>query len=682
MSAKLSVKSGNFMNENNHILRRFVCFFGFTLVFIVSAHSVFAQCANYFKSNYNVINKISIGYPQEPKLDDWTGDGKSDFWNFRLNQSTLRFDVVIYPSKPTGYWDWTAPLVYTTTTFANGVPIDINSDGRMDLIEGDPREMRIHRNTGNGTLVASSVISDTEGFSNVGFFDINGDNLLDWVYTASVPSFSMRYQLQNPEGTFGNKTNIATGFQLFSNAVGDFDGDGRNDIIANVDQNSYVMIKNMGNGTFQVGSARTAEISAFSSLVRDFNNDGKDDVLSRASIFYGQANGTFLPQPLSAVSTSLLPAELNGDGNLDVVEFGTNSYATHINNGAGGFTRTVYPKPFVASGFTTIGWRFEDFNRDGKDDFYDGRTTNPIYNYNAFGEKLLTIKENVCRSSGETKMMDFDDNENADLMMWNPNGGIWSSKNANYTNPEGVLRSFQWRESASSDIPAPGDFDGDGKTDYAVFRNSTGAWYIFRGSDSTLTTMLFGTAGDIAVPNDYDGDGKTDIAVFRPSNGDWYFWSSETQQFLGVHWGTNGDKPVPADYDGDGKTDIGVFRTSSGYWYYLKSSDGSFFSQQWGISTDKPVPADYDGDGKADLAVYRNGTWWLVRSVDNSAIGVQWGSAGDVPVPVYRNSINADFTVYRPSNNTWRGYENRNTQLSITFGTSQDTPIHFGLPNN
>jgi len=678
------------MKENNLILQRFVWLFVFSSVFIVSALSASAQCGNYFKSNYNVISKLGTSnFVREPKLDDWTGDGRSDFWNFRGNQTTFRLDVVIYPSQPNGYWDWNNPIIYTTTILGDGEywVKDVDADGRVDLIYGSPGDMRIHRNVGTSTLVASPAFTDSDGgfvsTSNVGFFDVNGDSLLDWVYSVSInSSFTLRYQLQNSNGTFGSKTNITTGFTPSSNAVGDFDGDGRKDIIFPPSPNTYTMVRNTGNGVFQVGPATSAEITVFRNPVRDFNNDGKDDVLSRTSIFYGQANGTFQQLPLSAVSSFLLPAELNGDGNLDVVEFGTNDYATHINNGAGGFSRTVYPKPLVASGFTTFGWKFEDFNADGKDDFYDGRTTSPIYNYNAFGEKLLTIKGNVCQASGETKMLDFDDNENSDLTMWNPSNGVWSSKNANYTNVEGTARSFQWGTGASGDVPAPGDFDGDGKTDYAVYRNSTGAWYVLNSSNSTLTALSFGTTGDIAVPNDYDGGGKTDIAVFRPSNGDWYFWSSEAQQFLGVHWGTNGDKPVPADYDGDGKTDIGVFRPSSGYWYYLKSLDGGFVSQQWGISTDKLVPADYDGDGKADLTVYRNGTWWVLRSVDNSAIGIQWGTAGDIPVPVYRNSINADFTIYRPSNNTWRGYENRNTQLSVTLGTSQDTPVYFGLPNN
>jgi hypothetical protein len=55
-----------------------------------------------------------------------------------------------------------------------------------------------------------------------------------------------------------------------------------------------------------------------------------------------------------------------------------------------------------------------------------------------------------------------------------------------------------------------GDFDGDGKADIAVFRPSTGAWYILNSRTATPSTYSWGAAGDIPVPGDYDGDGKTD----------------------------------------------------------------------------------------------------------------------------------------------------------------------------
>ena len=66
----------------------------------------------------------------------------------------------------------------------------------------------------------------------------------------------------------------------------------------------------------------------------------------------------------------------------------------------------------------------------------------------------------------------------------------------------------------------PGDYDGDGLTDVAVYRPSTGAWMLrTSGSNYALTSYTWGVSTDMAVPGDYDGDGRTDVAVFRPSTG-------------------------------------------------------------------------------------------------------------------------------------------------------------------
>ncbi|MBA4183623.1 MAG: VCBS repeat-containing protein [Acidobacteria bacterium] len=93
------------------------------------------------------------------------------------------------------------------------------------------------------------------------------------------------------------------------------------------------------------------------------------------------------------------------------------------------------------------------------------------------------------------------------------------------------------------------------------------------------------------VPGDYDGDGRTDFAVFRQvsTSGVWYVLRSSDNVFQTVQWGLNTDKPVPGDYDGDGRTDIAVYR--NGTWYIVQSSNGQFATHQFGASSDIPIAA-------------------------------------------------------------------------------------------
>ncbi|MDQ1357811.1 MAG: hypothetical protein QOG44_2184 [Acidimicrobiaceae bacterium] len=220
----------------------------------------------------------------------------------------------------------------------------------------------------------------------------------------------------------------------------------------------------------------------------------------------------------------------------------------------------------------------------------------------------------------------------------------------------------------------PSDFDGDGKSDVAVFRPSTGTWYVsLSGGGSPV--VPWGASGDVPVAGDYNGDGKSDVAVFRPSTGTWYI-SLSGGGSTASSWGSAGDIPVPADFNGDGKSDVAVFRPSTGTWYLQLSGAGTSASI-WGASGDIPVAADYDGDGKADLAVFRpsTGTWYIQLS-GGGTTATRWGVSGDVPVVGdYNGDGKADLAVFRPSTGTWYVSLSGGGSLVMNWGASGDKPI-------
>ena len=246
---------------------------------------------------------------------------------------------------------------------------------------------------------------------------------------------------------------------------------------------------------------------------------------------------------------------------------------------------------------------------------------------------------------------DFDGDGKSDLAVWRSTDDFWYIINSS----TGSGRSQGW--GLPGDKLVPGDYDGDGKTDLAVWRPSDGFWYIINSSTGGGRAQGWGNSTDIPVPGDYDGDGKTDLAVWRPSEGNWYIINSSTGAVRVQTWGIPGDIPVPGDYDGDGKTDLAVWRPSNGFWYIIRSSAG-WLGQGWGLSNDIPVPGDYDGDGKTDLAVYRpsDGFWYIINSSTGGGRAQGWGNpnSSDIPVPGdYDGDGKTDLAIWRPPEGTW-----------------------------
>ena len=131
--------------------------------------------------------------------------------------------------------------------------------------------------------------------------------------------------------------------------------------------------------------------------------------------------------------------------------------------------------------------------------------------------------------------------------------------------------SFGWNEV----VPVPGDYDGDNKDDIAVWHPATARWYVSFSSGTVplwfknLASQSAGCAGAsycavfgwsevVPVPEDYDGDGKTDLAVWHPLTGAWYIVRSQLGYYT-INYGWYAATAVPADYSGDGLADIAVY---------------------------------------------------------------------------------------------------------------------------
>ena len=194
-----------------------------------------------------------------------------------------------------------------------------------------------------------------------------------------------------------------------------------------------------------------------------------------------------------------------------------------------------------------------------------------------------------------------------------------------------------WGSSSLGDFFASADYDGDGQFEIAVYR--AGTWYIIDSSTGAFHYETWGTSGDIPAPNDFDLDGKADLTVARSESGQrvWYTRLSSTGEMRVVQWGLSSDGLFAGrcDFDGDSVPDLLVIRNVSGQriFYIRRSSDAQMEAFPWGSTTDVVKLGDYDGDGRTDPAVTRAVNGQRVFYILQSSNGVPridvFGLAGD-----------------------------------------------------
>jgi hypothetical protein len=212
------------------------------------------------------------------------------------------------------------------------------------------------------------------------------------------------------------------------------------------------------------------------------------------------------------------------------------------------------------------------------------------------------------------------------------------------------------------EVPACGDFNGDGRDDVVTFLRNTGSGdsqgdvYValsngtgFNSSQKWHTFFCIGN--EIPMVGDFNGDGKDDIVTFLRNSGsgdargDVYVALSAGYSFgPGQKWHDwfciNDEIPLVGDFNGDGKDDIVTFLRNSGSGdargnVYVALSTGSGFGpgQKWHdffcVNNEIPLVGDFNGDGKDDIVAFGrgdSGDVYVALSNGSSFVGqgVKW----------------------------------------------------------
>jgi len=382
-------------------------------------------------------NAVSYGVGQgldSLAVGDFDSDGKPDLavayaeGDAPSQYSKSYGRVAVFLGEGDGTFQ--APFNYRAGAQPQSVLVgDFNGDGKPDVVMAIGAQVSVLLGTGDGALRTAVQYSTGTNAVSVAVGDFNGDGKPDLAVAnhgeplSPRPAASVSVLLGNGDGTFQTALNYLAGTQPSSVSVGDFNGDGKPDlVVADVgswDWNrgtytngSVLLFLGRGNGTFQAPVSYGTGTIPVSVVVSDFNGDGRpdlavaDEYFTKVTVLLGKGDGTFFQTTVNSdggtgpYPVSLAAGDFNGDGRADLAVAnlysadcsvllgngdGTFQHAVSYNVGSGGY-------PFSHS--VAVG----DFNGDGKPDiaaanYYDG-TLSVLFNTSVSAGVAVALRHN------------------------------------------------------------------------------------------------------------------------------------------------------------------------------------------------------------------------------------------------------------------------------------------------